>query len=125
MDVFETRCETTDGVRRRAASVAAQRLPINLSMAHDVNRAMRASRGFARIPLMQSAKSRQHENDRALVGRLDVSLQRSVFAEPKVRAVDVVVGDVLAQQAEQVVFVEHDHIIASEALELVKRELEA
>jgi len=113
--MFGTRCQTTDGVRRRAAHVAAQRLPINLSLAHDVNRTMRASRGFARIPMMQSADSRQHENGRALAGRLNVSLHRSVFAKRKVRAVVGVVGHVLAQQAEQVVFVEHDHVVESVA----------
>ena len=62
------------------------------------------------VSMMEAADARQRDN---LTGarRFDRAHDRRVAVERHVRAVRVVVSDVLADQAKQVPFAEHDHVV--------------
>jgi len=67
-DVSKMGDNTTDGGRRRARRVAAQRMPIKMCRTRNVNSDLRVSRGLACIPMMQPADSRQGEATRPTLG---------------------------------------------------------
>lgn len=62
------------------------------------------------VAMMQPSDSRKR-HDLPEQARLDAARGRRVTVEAQVRAILVVVGDVLADQVEEVTLAEHDHMV--------------